>query len=173
MGLITGRKYIYKVDRQYIVTAASGGVIGKSGKFYPNFLPEQFELIPQIGDKLRIKDIYRIPGVSNIGELIGETTTEWIVQFNVSIYPFKYRHDSVSKIDIWNWFDIIDPTGPNTTEAIEKPRVECEPSKVTGKHEFVNVSFMSIDMRCKFCDKSEQQHDAEKMAEKMLGLEGY
>lgn len=54
-----------------------------------------------------------------------------------------------TELDLWNWYEIWDEQGPgpNTSK-------RCE-------HKIVNVSFMQLDLRCKFCDKSEDEIQAE------------
>jgi hypothetical protein len=67
---------------------------------------------------------------------------------------------SVSKVDVWNWFDMWPGSDP--------PLYVRECIKAGGpdyRHKFVNVSFMGLDMRCKFCDLPEATHCNQKERE--------
>ena len=64
----------------------------------------------------------------------------------------------VSKVDVMNWFSIWpghDDELPTKGETTVTYKYKCqEPGQ---EHELVNVSFMGMNMRCKYCDIAEKE----------------
>lgn len=58
--------------------------------------------------------------------------------------------NTVARVDIWNYYSMWPGTQEEMPNKEEKKPRHCE-------HKLVNVSFMGINMRCKYCDMDEDQ----------------
>jgi hypothetical protein len=108
---------------------------------------------PKVGDILisKIGDLYIGMNRGDKVQIVAELPDSYKIELRTDVSHNYYPDLRVSKIDIRNWFDILQEDGGNATPAVPK---RCE-------HKIVNVSFMSLDMRCKFCDKSEAECKAQ------------
>lgn len=59
----------------------------------------------------------------------------------------KFSHHQFAAVDIWNYYSMW----PGTSDPPVESKRHCE-------HKFVNVSFAGLNMRCKFCDMSEDDY---------------
>lgn len=111
-----------------------------------NIVPE----FPRVGDYIYDrKDGKKWKITSFNGPAIWMTHT-----YTIDGIEYRIPH-YVLAIDIWNYYSMW--PGTNDPPIVEKRH--CE-------HKIVNVSFNRINMRCKFCDKSEDECKAETESKK-------
>lgn len=112
---------------------------------------------PRVGDKLVLKkhDPYSYFKKGDVFIVTNELPDQWMVR--TSRMDLHWKDITVSKIDVWNWFSAW-PGSDDGSEPAMVHKKRCE-------HKVVNVSFNGLEMRCKFCDKSEDEVKAEQRCE--------
>ena len=129
---------------------------GASGVFAipGGFTTHQTQPELRIGDKL----------VSKTGNTVHEVVSidsPWVLLSHTTNGLTHYSN--VAMVDVWNYYSMWPGTQDPPTE--EKKPARCE-------HKFVNVSFVGLNIRCKYCDISETQYKAE-LAHAQIRGEGF
>lgn len=123
---------------------------------YTAFNPSQHVVTlpaPKIGDKLVLRsDPHYFFAPGDLFEVVDELPDQYVVRYNGTdpYRPARMRDLTVSKIDVWNWFDIWPGSEGMKDPDVEVPRKECS-------HEFVNVSLFHVVMACKHCGIDESK----------------
>lgn len=176
LGYKKGVTFEYKGQRSsgehhFDSTGANGGwintaypdsyfMVARNVQVYPAFNPMKHIVSAStlyVGMKLVLKldDPYSYFRKGTVFTVINELPDQWLVRAPAA----GQRHGdiTVSKIDVWNWFSAW-PGSDDGSEPAVVYKKRCE-------HKVVNVSFNGLEMRCKFCDKSEDEVKAEQRCE--------